>query len=81
MTKFARYLHPNSKARQHSAGAFLIPGQVVSPHQKTEVEAAGIEPASRDISAIASTCVVDYLGFAMMQSSSRQADQSRLDEN
>ena len=63
-TKFARYLHPNSKARQHSPGAFLIPGQVVSPHQKTEVEAAGIEPASRDISTMASTCVVDYLSFA-----------------
>ena len=27
------------------------------------VEAAGIEPASRDISTIASTCVVDYLRF------------------
>ena len=29
-----------------------------------KVEAAGIEPASRDISTLASTCVVDYLGFA-----------------
>ena len=27
------------------------------------MEAAGIEPASRDISEEASTCVVDYLGF------------------
>ena len=30
---------------------------------QTEVEAAGIEPASRDISTMASTCVVDYLSF------------------
>ena len=28
------------------------------------VEAAGFEPASRDISTMASTCVVDYLSFA-----------------
>ena len=27
------------------------------------MEAAGIEPASRDISTMASTCVVDYLSF------------------
>ncbi len=29
-TGIARYLDPNSKARQHSPGAFLIPGQVVT---------------------------------------------------
>ena len=28
------------------------------------MEAAGIEPASRDVSGQASTCVVGYLGFA-----------------
>ena len=30
-------------------------------NKKFPVEAAGIEPASRDISMQASTCVVDYL--------------------
>ena len=30
------------------------------------MEAAGIEPASRDISTMASTCVVDYLRFARL---------------
>ena len=28
------------------------------------MEAAGIEPASHDVSVLASTCVVDYLDFA-----------------
>ena len=29
--------------------------------ERSRVEAAGIEPASRDISTTASTCIVDYL--------------------
>ncbi len=30
------------------------------------MEAAGIEPASRDVSTVASTCVVDCLSFAQL---------------
>ncbi len=35
------------------------------------MEAAGIEPASRGISAQASTCVVDYLSFTHLSSNRR----------
>ena len=37
------------------------------------MEAAGIEPASRDISTMASTCVADYLFFANL-AANRQAE-------
>jgi len=40
------------------------------------VEAAGIEPASRDISAQASTCVFDYLSFAQLSSSRRDLNRT-----
>ena len=36
--------------------------------EQPKVEAAGIEPASRDISMKASTCVVDYLNLANARS-------------
>ena len=41
----------------------------VGPH----VEAAGIEPASRDIFMKASTCVVDYLILARVDSNRQDA--------
>ena len=43
------------------------------------MEAAGIEPASHDVSALASTCVVDYLDFACVALADLVHD--RLDEN
>ena len=52
-----------NKARRLLSTGFMKDGQVASPHQKLKVEAAGIEPASRDESAISSTCVVVDLNF------------------
>ncbi len=44
------------------------------------VEAAGIEPASRDISMKASTCVVDYLGFAASDSNRQDSAASSREQ-
>ncbi len=41
--------------------ALIKDGQVASPHQEVEMEAGGIEPPSRDISTMPSTCVVANL--------------------
>ena len=43
-----------------------------------KVEAAGIEPASRDISMPASTCVVDYLVFRPRAPNRQGASQTSL---
>ena len=43
---------------------FNSKGHLRKNPQVALVEAAGIEPASRDISKQASTCVADRLGFA-----------------
>ena len=69
------YVYQTTKARQPLSTSFLKDGQVANPHQKTGVEAAGIEPASRDLSMKASTCVADCLSLiAMRPESTRSAD-------
>ena len=50
-------------SHQNRGYATTCRGQSQTGTRRAVVEAAGIEPASRDISMKASTCVVDYLGF------------------
>jgi len=45
------------------------------------MEAAGIEPASRDISVVASTCVVGCLGFALKAPNRRGASSASRQRN
>jgi hypothetical protein len=60
---FAGYSKKNSKARQLSPTGFLKTWSGCKSSPKSKMEAAGIEPASRDESAISSTCVVVDLNF------------------
>ena len=50
-------------------------------YERSRMEAAGIEPASRDISMMASTCVVDYLGFARSTVNRQTENRTRRERN
>ena len=58
--KIPRYVAQKTRPGRMNFRACFVLSRVVTP---ASVEAAGIEPASRDISMHASTCVFDYLNL------------------